>query len=87
MFSFLISSAFEIQGELPLVVETNNADIIATLVNLKHEVEAKTGREMTLTIFGGSEAGLLAKELGEAKVGVIVSRSRPFPSNWESRRM
>lgn len=74
-------------GEIPLVVDAHSADIIATLVVLKKEVEDHTGKALQLTISGGAEAHLLAKELGEANVGVIVNPPRPFPYKWEDRRM
>lgn len=75
------------QGIIPLVVEAHSADIIATLVLLKKEVERKEGNAIKLTITGAAEAHLIAKELGEANVGVIVNPSRPFPYVWEDRRM
>ncbi|KDR75826.1 hypothetical protein GALMADRAFT_69126 [Galerina marginata CBS 339.88] len=74
-------------GQIPLVVEAHSADIIATLIILKKEVEAETRGEMKLTISGGAEAHLLAKELGDANVGVLLNPARPFPYVWEDRRI
>lgn len=68
-------------------MDTDSADIIATLILLKREVEDRMGNAIHLTITGGLEAHLVAKELGEAKIGVIQIQSRPFPATWESRRM
>jgi hypothetical protein len=68
-------------------VNTDSADIIATLVLLKKEVETLTGNRMSLTVAGGLEAHLIAKELGEANVGVVQISARPFPTIWERRRM
>lgn len=70
-----------------MVVEAYSADVIATLITLKKEVENTMKIEMRLTITGGAEAHLLAKELGAANVGVILTPSRPFPHVWEGRRM
>ena len=72
-----------------MIVEAHSADVIAALIILKKEVEATTKIEMRLTITGGAEAHLLAKELGAANVGVILSPSRlgPFPHVWEARRL
>ena len=70
-----------------MVVNTDSADIIATLVLLKREIEDLQGRTIRLTIAGGLEAHLIAKELGKAEVGVVQLPSRPFPTTWESRRM
>jgi hypothetical protein len=75
------------RGEIPLVIETDNADVIATLLSLKQEIEEATGTRMKMTISGGAEAHLLAKELGEAGVGVILTRPRPFPSTWSGKNM
>ena len=68
-------------------MQTHSADIIATLIVLKKEVEHHTKSRIKLTIAGGGEAHLLAKELGAARVGVILNPVRPFPSTWESRRI
>jgi hypothetical protein len=72
---------------MPLVVQCHSADIMATLLILKQEVEQRRHSKMILTFTGASEAHLLAKELGSAGVGIIVAPSRPFPAAWESRRM
>ena len=70
-----------------MVVETDSADIIATLVVLKKEVETRMGNSIKLTIVGGVEAHLLAEQLGEANIGVIQVAARPFPTFWDRRRM
>lgn len=75
------------KGEIPLVVEAQNADIIASLIKLKKEVVAHKGVDLKLTVTGAAEAHLLAKHLGEANVGVILTPSRPFPESWEMKRM
>ena len=66
------------QGTIPLVVNVGSADIIATLVTLKKEVEAKTGNTIKMTIAGATEAHLVADELAEANVGVIVTPTRSY---------
>jgi hypothetical protein len=68
-------------------VHTHSADIIATLIVLKGEVQHHTKTNIRLTIAGGGEAHLLAKELGEANVGVVLNPVRPFPATWETRRI
>jgi len=68
-------------------VEVHSADIIATLITLKAEVEEKVDSAIQLTVAGGNEAHLLAKELGKAGVGVILKSSRSFPISWKGRRM
>lgn len=68
-------------------MHTHSADVIATLIVLKNEVEHHTKTRVKLTIAGGGEAHLLAKELGSAGVGVILNPVRPFPVTWETRRI
>jgi len=71
------------KGEIPLVIDTENADVIATLLSLKEEVEGIVdGGFIRLAIAGGAEAHLLAKELGEAHVGVLFTRPKAFPTTW-----
>ncbi|KAI0670026.1 carbohydrate esterase family 9 protein [Trametes maxima] len=74
-------------GEAPLVIAVESADIIASILSLKAEVEANLGRAIQATLIGGHEAHLLAKEIGEANVGVIIQQTRPFPNVWEKRRI
>lgn len=68
-------------------MHTHSADVIATLIELKRQVERHTKTRIRLTIAGGGEAHILAKELGKANVGVILNPVRPFPASWESRRI
>ncbi|KAF8438173.1 hypothetical protein L210DRAFT_3482342 [Boletus edulis BED1] len=76
-----------VKGELPLVVNVKNADIMASLVKLKQEVEAVSGTPIKMTLVGAGEAHLVAAELAAANVGVIVTPPRPFPFTWEGRRI
>lgn len=68
-------------------MEAHSADIIAALIRLKTEVEARIGSIIKMTITGASEAHLLSTELSQAGVRVIVTPIRPFPLAWEDRRM
>lgn len=69
------------------MVRVHNADIIATLLLLKREVELSTGTSLKLTLVGATEAHLLAKEIAAANVGVILLPPRSFPYTWEMRKM
>jgi hypothetical protein len=69
------------------VVDVHSADIMASVIQLKAEVEAYTGSELRLVFSGAAEAHLIAKEISQANVGVILNPSRPFPINWRARRM
>jgi hypothetical protein len=74
-------------GKHTLAIHTQSADVISSVLMLKQEVEKTTGQQTKFTIVGAREAHLLAKELGNARVGVILVPFRPYPTNWESRRM
>lgn len=60
---------------------------MATLIELKKEIEAQHKAKVQLTFSGASEAHLLAKEIGEAGIGVILNPVRSFPMTWKERRM
>jgi len=76
-----------VQGKLPLVIQVHSADIMASLINLKKEIETEHGKLIQMTFAGASEAHILAKEIGTAKVGIILNPARPFPGTWKSRRI
>lgn len=70
---------------MPLVINVDSADIMATLILLKSEVETSIGETLKFTFVGGSESHLLASEISGAGIGVILIPSRPFPVTWEGR--
>ena len=73
--------------EIPLVVNVESADIMATLVNLKREFEDITWNHLRLTFSGAAEVHLLAEEIAGADISVILTSSSTYPSSWEQRRM
>lgn len=70
-----------------MVISVENADIMATLLGLKAEYEGLTGKRLELTFSGASEAHLLAKEIADAGVSVVLTSPRPYPDSWQQRRM
>ncbi|KAG6903044.1 hypothetical protein C0995_007477 [Termitomyces sp. Mi166 len=76
-----------LKGRLPLVIRVQSADVMASLIRLKREIEDYSGYTIKFTFTGANEAHLLAKEIGEAGIGVILAPSRPFPGTWKSRRI
>ncbi|KAF9258507.1 carbohydrate esterase family 9 protein [Marasmius fiardii PR-910] len=88
-----VGKAFKrvIEGEIPLVVMVQNADIMASLIKLKKEVEGllttKNDSRIRVTFAGAAEAHLLASEIGQAGVGVVVAPTRPLPYTWEHLRI
>ncbi|KAI8973081.1 carbohydrate esterase family 9 protein [Trametes punicea] len=75
------------KGRSPLAISIHSADAIASIITLKKEVEQELGNKIKVTLIGATEAHLLAKEIGDADIGVLVSPSRPFPHTWEGRRL
>ncbi len=75
------------QGKIPLVIRVHDADTIASIIKLKEETDPHLHHSLRFTLFGATEAHLLADELAEAQFGVIVAPVRPYPSSWEMRRM
>ena len=43
----------------------NSADIMATLLKMKEEIEEKRGSHMNMVFAGATEAHLLAKQIGK----------------------
>jgi hypothetical protein len=72
---------------MPLVVHVDNADIMAVLLRLKAEYETQFNGTILLTFVGAAEAHLLADEIKKAGVSVVLTPSRPFPGDWDQRRM
>ncbi|EKM81020.1 hypothetical protein AGABI1DRAFT_105866 [Agaricus bisporus var. burnettii JB137-S8] len=75
------------EGEIPLVIAVDSADIMATLIQLKREAESKAQAHLKFTFTGAAESHLLAKEIGNAGIGVVLRPVRPFPYTWKSRRI
>jgi hypothetical protein len=65
-----------VQGVIPLVIDVHSADIMASLLILKAEVEYKIGSMMRMVFSGATEAHLLATDISECQ----ASRTRgTFP--------
>ncbi|KAG9118853.1 hypothetical protein FRC07_006429, partial [Ceratobasidium sp. 392] len=76
-----------LDGQVPLVITVHKADHMATLLELKSEIEDLIGRPLRLTFAGAAEAHLIAREIADAGVGVIVIPTRPFPASWDQKRI
>ncbi|CAE6507923.1 unnamed protein product [Rhizoctonia solani] len=76
-----------LSGQVPLVITVHKADDMATLLELKSEIEDLTSVPLRLTFAGATEAHLIAKEIAAADVGVIVIPTRSFPASWDQARI
>ncbi|PCH40798.1 hypothetical protein WOLCODRAFT_24274 [Wolfiporia cocos MD-104 SS10] len=74
-------------GDIPFVIEVASADVMATLLNLKAEIEEARGSFMSMVFARASEAHLIAKEIAQAKVSVILEPVRQFPQTWDDHRI
>ncbi|KAF9076825.1 hypothetical protein BDP27DRAFT_1312651 [Rhodocollybia butyracea] len=75
------------EGVIPLIVEVESADIMASLILLRHEVDGKIGGQMRMVFIGATESWLLAKEIGQARIGVILTSLKPVATKWDERRI
>jgi hypothetical protein len=81
-----------VRGEKPLVVTIHSADTIAALLRVKREVEEAIASALDrsntirLVILGGAEAHLVAPELAEAGVGVVLAPFQSYAGTWDQRR-
>ncbi|KAK4107218.1 hypothetical protein N656DRAFT_763741 [Canariomyces notabilis] len=79
-----------VTGEMPLAVTVHSADTILALLRVKAVVEqraAATAAEgIRMVILGGGEAHLVARELAEAGVGVVLAPMLSFGVSWDQRR-
>ncbi|GJJ16001.1 hypothetical protein Clacol_010280 [Clathrus columnatus] len=84
-----LKEAFQqvVEGNTTLVIHVESADIISSIIKLKSEIEEEKQTSLKVTIVSASEAHLIAKQIGNAGIGVILNPVRPYPGTWEQRRI
>ena len=81
-----------VSGKLALVVSVHSADAIAALLRVKASVEKEASTvlrkssKIKVAVLGGAEAYLVAEELRNAEVCVILSPAQSYAQSWEQRR-
>ncbi|KAH7144490.1 hypothetical protein B0J13DRAFT_555361 [Dactylonectria estremocensis] len=80
-----------LNGERVLALTINSADGIATALQIKSQVEdlllaTRTVNKIKVAIIGGAEAHLVASQLAEASVGVILTRLQSTGESWDEHR-
>jgi imidazolonepropionase-like amidohydrolase len=82
-----------VQGRMPLVITAHSADLIASLLRVKTDVEtaisandASDPAQLQIIIVGGAESHLLADELVAANVSVVLAPLLPYAETWDQRR-
>ncbi|KAI8972060.1 hypothetical protein BDF20DRAFT_915791 [Mycotypha africana] len=73
------------QGLLPVVVQVDDKDEIASIIAIKEMIMRKHGRNVKFIILGGAEAHLVAEHLGRLDVPVILMPARCYPTTWQAR--
>ncbi|KZO93081.1 composite domain of metallo-dependent hydrolase [Calocera viscosa TUFC12733] len=73
-------------GTIPLIIQVDSADIMSTLILLKQEIEIQFGSTLQLSFAGANEAWLVAKNIADDGIGVILAPSRTYPAEWEKMR-
>ncbi|KAI9468661.1 hypothetical protein BDB00DRAFT_777303 [Zychaea mexicana] len=71
------------QGLIPVVVEANDKDEIASIVQLKRQLVSKGS--IQFIILGGAESYLVADHLAVMDIPVILKPARCFPGTWQER--
>ncbi|KAI9317393.1 hypothetical protein BX666DRAFT_1856754 [Dichotomocladium elegans] len=69
------------QGQIPVVVETNGKDEIASIVHMKRSVL----QDVKFVILGGAEAYVVAKHLAQAEIAVVLMPARCYAATWQQR--
>ncbi|EMD40496.1 hypothetical protein CERSUDRAFT_130402 [Gelatoporia subvermispora B] len=75
------------KGEIPIVIDVGNADIMVALLKLKKEVEGRRNSTLKLVFSHAAEAHLIAADIANAGVGVILTSPKPFPGTWDDHRI
>lgn len=83
-----------IKGKMALAITVHSADTIAAILDVKDAVEeaifnlgnAERETKLRIVIVGGAEAHLLADELSNTDVGVILAPLLSFATSWDQRR-
>jgi hypothetical protein len=82
-----------VQGAMTLVLTVHSADLIASLLRVKADVEAaisakdaSSTAQLRLVLVGGAESHLLADKLAAANVSVVLAPLLPYSETWDQRR-
>lgn len=74
-----------VEGALPLVLTVHSADTIANVIKLQHDLK-KAGAGPRIIILGGAESHILATELADAGIAVVLAPLLAYAQTWDQRR-
>lgn len=69
------------QGDLPVVIQVDNKDEIASIIHMKRQL-----KDVRFIILGGAEAHLVAPHLAQAAIPVVLMPARCYPTTWAKRQ-
>jgi imidazolonepropionase-like amidohydrolase len=85
-----------VSGAMPLIIAADSADVIASLIRLRYTVDmaladaASTASTATprprWVIIGGAESHLVAQDLADADISIVLAPLLPHAQTWDQRR-
>ncbi|KAI7851769.1 hypothetical protein BDC45DRAFT_571641 [Circinella umbellata] len=72
------------QGQIPVVVEADNKDEIASIIQMKRQLLTQ-GHKVQFIILGGAESYLVVDHLAAMDIAVIFKPARSYPLTWQQR--
>ena len=80
-----------VAGKMALAITVHSADTISSLLDVKTSVDEAISIfggdvKIRLVIIGGAEAHLVARNLAEAGVGVVLAPMQSYAVSWDQRR-
>ena len=81
-----------VNGSLPLVLSVHSADTITSIIRMKSAVESAIAKstskdtKLRIVIIGAAEAHLVANELAEANISVVLAPLQPHQGSWDQKR-
>jgi hypothetical protein len=73
------------QGKLPVVVQVDNKDEIASILRIKNYMLKTYDTNVQFVILGGAESHLVARHLSRLDVPVVLMPARCYATTWHAR--
>lgn len=73
------------RGQIPVVIEVDDKDEIASILMMKELISQEYGRNVQFVILGGAESHLVAEHLSRLDVPVVLKPARCFATTWQKR--
>lgn len=73
------------RGKIPVVVQVDDKDEIASILNIKQAISQEYNYDVKFVILGGGESHLVADHLSRLDVPVVLMPARCYPTTWQSK--